>query len=317
MSYSFRLIATMGILLITFCTCEREKIQVIPSEVEGYVDSFFQDANRFGHELKIEHFDLIFTFTSIEEDYVSGRCNIKKGQIEIDSNRWNSMSNKSKEWLIYHELGHCILEREHFNEEFANGECKSIMKGGVDVGCSTNFISNSWKEYYKSELFTEKNNLPGWYDLNFEKKQYDSGCWNYIDIDTLIVDGRFKMEDIMFASDSNFQVRIYFEGWQLNENCVHLMWDNKRFYFCNNGKVTIMQNASGLQYLNFYYDNFLTNVSLGETISLCVENKNGFYYFFVDSLLVHVMDFENWENNIVYTNSFDGSIRIGLNLFNF
>ena len=36
-------------------------------------------------------------------------------KVEIRRSRWNDLSEESREQLIYHELGHCVLNKEHHN----------------------------------------------------------------------------------------------------------------------------------------------------------------------------------------------------------
>lgn len=307
----------IGIVVLVLFSCIREKEHVIPHEVEGYVASFFLDARKYGRDLSLEDFDLIVHFTKIEESGVGGRCNNRKNIIEIDSVRWNSMPDEAKEQLIYHELGHCILNRDHDNGQFVNGECKSIMRGGIGSECSVNFFSSSWKEYYKYELFTEEGNLPSWYDLNASVALYDSSAYNYLNIDTILIDGRLKVEGVPFDQDADFQICLTFYDWNINENCVHLFWgDDKKLFLCENGLVSIMQNTSGQVSLNFYYDSFL-GIDPAIPLSLCVKRKAGFYYFFANSQLFHVMDYEEWAENVIYTSSFDGVIHMNFMLFNF
>jgi len=51
--------------------------------------------------------------------------------IAIDREVWDRSNESSKEWLVYHELGHCVLDRSHRNDRFENGMWKSLMRGDL------------------------------------------------------------------------------------------------------------------------------------------------------------------------------------------
>jgi hypothetical protein len=73
-----------------------------------------------------------------------------------------------KEDLIFHELGHGLLKRDHLNSTLENGDWKSIMCGGTKVN------NRSWninyrgirRNYYIDELFNESTPAPAFGSLN-------------------------------------------------------------------------------------------------------------------------------------------------------
>ena len=56
-----------------------------------------------------------------------------------------------KEFIIYHELGHCFLDRDHLDEANADGSCVSIMHSNPGV-CFFELKSEN-REDYLDELF--------------------------------------------------------------------------------------------------------------------------------------------------------------------
>lgn len=50
-------------------------------------------------------------------------------RVEIAPNCWEDRKENWKEWLMFHELGHAILERGHLNSVMPNRMAKSIMCG--------------------------------------------------------------------------------------------------------------------------------------------------------------------------------------------
>src|ERR1035437_9451238 len=67
-----------------------------------------------------------------------------------------------KEDLIFHELGHGLLKRDHLNLTLENGDWKSIMCGGDKVGTRSWNINYKGirRNYYIDELFDENTPAP-------------------------------------------------------------------------------------------------------------------------------------------------------------
>ena len=68
--------------------------------------------------------DLFYKEASVERvnwDYILvdaggsfwGRCHKAQGYIEVDKKVWERVSNTLREMLVFHELGHCALSRQH------------------------------------------------------------------------------------------------------------------------------------------------------------------------------------------------------------
>jgi hypothetical protein len=100
--------------------------------------------------LRIEFRDLRSTEVGrCESGFLQGRI------VYIDRNRWKSMSDSSREALMLHELGHCLLGRGHRGERFDEDEAtmpglpKSLMFPYATAG--TRYLEH--QEYYLDELF--------------------------------------------------------------------------------------------------------------------------------------------------------------------
>lgn len=68
---------------------------------------------------------------------VGGRCNPSAGKITISRAAWNTFDAMYKEWVLFHELGHCALSREHSDALNEMGQPVSIM--------------HSWKQPSRSD----------------------------------------------------------------------------------------------------------------------------------------------------------------------
>jgi hypothetical protein len=90
-----------------------------------------------------------------EETNIVGLCIVYPNgykQIKIDNNFWDNATYNAKESLIYHEIGHCLLDREHNNNQILHDGYvinESIMNS-FNIG---NFwFYEKYKDYYYQEL---------------------------------------------------------------------------------------------------------------------------------------------------------------------
>ena len=95
--------------------------------------------------------NLIVRFNSnLQFSNEAGVCYINNPipYIEINTNYWNHASDTQKEILMFHELGHCILKRQHRNDT-ANSMPVSIMYFSIDV-----WATSAEQTYYESNRDT-------------------------------------------------------------------------------------------------------------------------------------------------------------------
>lgn len=101
---------------------------VIPDEVAPYVKQFTTDAAQYGHPLTVTN--LIIEFGPLENANERGICDISGDltpKITIDRNAWDKSSDGSRDELIHHEMGHCVLRRKHKTGVDDTGKPDSIM----------------------------------------------------------------------------------------------------------------------------------------------------------------------------------------------
>lgn len=158
-------------------SCEKEEpfvpIYDVPDEFQPHVDQFIIEAKNRGLTLEIHN--LIIKYDEQIASTICGTCNSNSPSpniqkiISINPDAcWEN--DVQLETLIFHELGHCILGRNHTSEELPNGDPKSIMITNdislyspcvYDIGggnCNQLFK----REYYLDELFDEDTPLPDW-----------------------------------------------------------------------------------------------------------------------------------------------------------
>ena len=89
-----------------------------------------------------------------QEPQIVGMCQSHPDQGEqiiIDLNEWKRTTQFRHEFMLFHELGHCVLNRGHFDEAYPSGICKSIMRSG-EADCF-DYYNASTRSTYLDELF--------------------------------------------------------------------------------------------------------------------------------------------------------------------
>ena len=159
------------LILILLVSCgktvtkkEGSKLNIHPL-AQAYVASFEARAQRPITSLEI-------TFREFDPGQTTlGYCQKggKSPLIVINLNFWNKpwFSEADKEQLIFHELGHCILNREHLNDTDSGGNPLSIMNY---YHFSNLQYENDYSSYIQ-ELFGTRTELAG---ILFDGTQYAS-----------------------------------------------------------------------------------------------------------------------------------------------
>jgi hypothetical protein len=96
----------------------RKNTVVSVGPFKPYVDLFVAEGRQHGQAIKIE--DLIVKFGHIEEAKTLAFCrhvtdDSETPSITIDPDKWAKLLLIQREILVFHELGHCILKRDHLN----------------------------------------------------------------------------------------------------------------------------------------------------------------------------------------------------------
>ena len=153
------LLLAAGLLLIGLNGCQTEEIKPaveIDPQLAPYFERFESEALQRGVDAQVTA-QVSGRLTTIEESGVAGRCEHytnRPNAVLIDQSYWQKASELQKEYLVFHELGHCFLQRSHLDDRHANGRCISIMQSGQDA-CRMNYTSAT-RAGYLDELFTER-----------------------------------------------------------------------------------------------------------------------------------------------------------------
>jgi hypothetical protein len=119
---------------------------------EDYVHGFERDAKKYGYELEIQN--LVITWSERLQGSTVGLCT--RGPvpfIEIKKSYWDLIKSGERKILIYHELGHCILMRDHTASSFVNKD-KFVLPGSImHPYILSGFYFEQNEDYYLKELF--------------------------------------------------------------------------------------------------------------------------------------------------------------------
>lgn len=141
--------------------CRKESISVdtaiqIDEELAPYFERFKEAGAERGVEVDFEKANLSAYLEDIAEPNVSGQCYdnaAEPDRLVIDSGFWRQASDIRREFVVFHELGHCFLHRGHLDAAGPDGACASIMHSGLS-GCR-NAYSSLTRSGYLDELFLE------------------------------------------------------------------------------------------------------------------------------------------------------------------
>lgn len=154
------LVALISAILLS--SCSRDTLQVYPDEFRPFVLEFFADAQGRGLNIREEDFDFTISYREeFETDRIVGQCvNQNRHKITIKQPWWEEASFEERRYLIYHELGHCILDRPHVEKKSPRGLCATIMIDRSAFSCIDNSTIPDWWEYLVDELFDPNSAIP-------------------------------------------------------------------------------------------------------------------------------------------------------------
>lgn len=152
------------LLLFAACTKEPNNMQVstgksyenIDSELWIYFHNFEIEAGKRGITVDFTNEDIVALIEAFDLARPVGVCIYgihEPNEVIIDAPFWQRASRLRKELIVFHELGHCYLQRPHNEDTHSNGSCASIMRSGIE-GCVDNYNSRT-RDDYLDELFLE------------------------------------------------------------------------------------------------------------------------------------------------------------------
>ena len=166
----FRYKILSGLFCLTFISisCQQdliitniEPIEEVPLAYDGVDEALWDYFNRFEEEaqergiiLNLRAANITGEIMELGEEGVAGQCTYNPhlpNHVTIDLGFWENASDRAREFVVFHELGHCELGRDHREEANANGTCLSLMRSGLGT-CRDNYHSLT-RPAYLDELF--------------------------------------------------------------------------------------------------------------------------------------------------------------------
>lgn len=165
------------LLLLLGFSCQKTDVLLATYEIDPalkpYVDSFVTEAKKRNIEVKQENLIMKFGATTIEicGQYIKDNKGQRSITINPSASCWKDAPEQNREALVFHELGHCFLNRLHRDDHLPDGSAASIMStsnNGPYEPCiypidgSTTCNKTARRDYYIDELFNEKTPVPNW-----------------------------------------------------------------------------------------------------------------------------------------------------------
>ena len=147
----------------TACSEDEIMSEVVPEEVGyagvdkalwPYFERFEAEGRARGQVVDLRLAQITGMIEKIDAERVLGQCSYQRnrpGHLTIDTEFWEINSDLAREFVVFHELGHCFLQRNHREDVLANGRCASIMRSGN--GTCRDGYNRLTRDAYLEELF--------------------------------------------------------------------------------------------------------------------------------------------------------------------
>ncbi len=136
-------------------TIETAVFPLVDQELWSHFIAFEDAAEDRGFRVDLSATQIRGTIEEIHEDNIAGTCSFggrtNFRDVVIDESFWDNSSQLSREYIVFHELGHCFLGRDHEEACLANRSYASLMRSGLG-SCRDNY-NFSTRDYYLDELF--------------------------------------------------------------------------------------------------------------------------------------------------------------------
>jgi len=135
-------------------SCSKDDAIETDAELLPYFEIFAEEAALRGISVDYVAARIEGLIQDIPNETVQGQCFYNENipnKVIVDIDYWNNATKSEREFIIFHELGHCFLEREHLNTANPDGSCVSIMHANPGV-CRFDLNSDT-RDAYLDELF--------------------------------------------------------------------------------------------------------------------------------------------------------------------
>ena len=286
---------------------------------EPYVQAFVDEAAMRGIDIDYRSTGLTMRLSEVAQTDASGRCFTRDNVVEINKAVWVQGFENFKTRLIFHELGHCTLNRRHRNDRFDNGLWKSNMRGSPlsDAELQIPIPYFGFRiPYYNDELFDQFTPDPDWAFANFDFTEVsEESKMQFILEDSL---SRFRSQ--VNQEFSEYELEFVFDYNMKNTQSTILKWGNGIltygiYMYPTSEIIIVVEEGPGIQGL--YRDRFGAFVDEKLINKITIRRHGGFEKIFMNEKFIFHLDqlegsvrsvsFESLENG---TNQFDNDFQI-------
>lgn len=283
----------------------------IDPEFIPFVESFLIEAEIRRDTIDLSTIGLEIQFgDATNSTDVLGSCDRDHHIVTISEVDWNNLSNNHREALIFHELGHCILDRDHETDRLSNGEVASIMWPSIQGK-----LFGARRKYYVDELFEHTfpvSQEPDWvsnsaiYNVPFARDSIKQ-----IDIVNVL------NEQILIDSLRNFEIE--FEIETLTDERSGLAWgseDLNTALFVTVQKPMQVDIETGRQLYGRIYHEPFSEIADKNFNKISIRRIDSDYFFFVNEQFIFWMEFFPFVDNTfqTFSASREGIVDFGANV---
>lgn len=151
----------LGVVLL-LAGCGRAASPEERAEFAPYLQRFSEYSKQFGRSIRAES-EVTVIFAPLPSRHL-GVCQEgfwQTPRVEINRTTWELANESSREILVFHELGHCLLGRGHLDNQVAvasldRGSSVLIPVSLMSSHALSSAIYDDYKSYYLDELFRGK-----------------------------------------------------------------------------------------------------------------------------------------------------------------
>lgn len=153
---ALRIIFFLSFAIVTIMiSCAEEDILETDAELIPYFEIFANEAAVRGIVVDYEAERIEGLIQDIPASDVLGQCfrNVERPRkVIFDRPTWEQADEAKRQFLVFHELGHCFLNRGHLDLRDGDNNCVSIMHSSTQL-CPDFELTDENREFFLDELF--------------------------------------------------------------------------------------------------------------------------------------------------------------------
>ncbi|MBK8503204.1 MAG: hypothetical protein IPL46_13890 [Saprospiraceae bacterium] len=148
------LLTCLGIVLMVACQKEEVVTASVNADLQQYFDRFAAEGKSRGIIVDFHTTMVAGILSNTLAPEISGQCQHDSNnpdRLIINQTYWLRSNAMEREFLVFHELGHCYLQRPHLDNKDSRGVCMSMMHSGASA-CRNEYDTQT-RSAYLDELF--------------------------------------------------------------------------------------------------------------------------------------------------------------------